>query len=129
MQWDTTVNAGFSTAIPWLPVNVNFKLKNARTESEDPNSLMNFYKRLILLRMESQVLRWGSLNVDKGLSTTKVLVYQREFNGEKYLILLNFTGRTQPIPELNGKIMLSTVADFSTDALQPFEARVLEVGQ
>ncbi|XP_072016867.1 amino acid transporter heavy chain SLC3A1-like [Amphiura filiformis] len=52
MQWDTSVNAGFSTAnYTWLPVNQNYKhASNVQVQLEDPFSTLRFFKRTLQLR-------------------------------------------------------------------------------
>jgi alpha-glucosidase len=63
MQWDTHANAGFTTGIPWLPVPGSAKQYNVATELHDPESLLNFYKRLISLRRSQLALRLGTYSV------------------------------------------------------------------
>ena len=46
MQWDTSKNAGFSSATPWLPVPPSYTLVNVQSEVTDFNSLLNWYKQL-----------------------------------------------------------------------------------
>lgn len=56
LQWDDSKNAGFTTAKkPWLPVNTNYKCVNIKTESEQPRSHLNVYKRLAKLRKEASL--------------------------------------------------------------------------
>ena len=40
MQWDTTINGGFSSGKPWLPANENFKTINVAAEDKDANSYL-----------------------------------------------------------------------------------------
>ena len=63
MQWDSgNAQAGFSTdPHTWLPVPPNYKTVNVKTESADPNSLLNWYKQLIALRRNSAALRDGGI--------------------------------------------------------------------
>jgi len=60
MQWDSSVNAGFTTGTPWLPVPESANRYNVEVEKRDPESLLNFYKRLISLRRSRPALRVGS---------------------------------------------------------------------
>lgn len=50
MQWDSSVNAGFSPSTPWMPVNPNYTFINAAAQENDPDSLLSYYKKLISLR-------------------------------------------------------------------------------
>ncbi len=62
MQWDGSAQAGFSAnASTWLPVPSNYVTLNVATESADPSSLLNWYKRLIALRRSNAALRDGGV--------------------------------------------------------------------
>jgi alpha-glucosidase len=60
MQWDSSANAGFTTGKPWLPVPESARHFNVAMEQREPESLLNFYKRLIFLRRSLLALRVGS---------------------------------------------------------------------
>src|SRR5439155_588535 len=45
MQWNDSTNAGFSQAIPWLPVPPSYKTHNVASELKDPDSILQFYRR------------------------------------------------------------------------------------
>ncbi len=60
MQWDTSPNAGFTSAKPWLPVPESSKQYNVAAEQSDPDSILNFYKKLIATRRTQPALRLGS---------------------------------------------------------------------
>ena len=61
MQWDETENAGFSKAAPWLPVPPTAKTHNVADESNDPESVLAFYKKVLKLRHTNKALLDGSL--------------------------------------------------------------------
>jgi glycosidase len=63
MQWDSTDNAGFSTAEPWLPVNPNHDEINVEAERADPDSVWHYYRDLIDLRSREDVLVYGSYDL------------------------------------------------------------------
>ncbi len=50
MQWDDTLNGGFTNGEPWFPVNPNYKTINVAQQLEDEHSVLQFYKDLIQLR-------------------------------------------------------------------------------
>jgi alpha-glucosidase len=98
MQWDTSKNAGFSTGTPWLPVPENANLMNVAIEQRDPNSLLNFYKRLISLRRSRPALRNGYYAV-LNPKDEKVFSYLRksEDNRHAIVIALNMSPVNQSI--------------------------------
>jgi alpha-glucosidase len=98
MQWDGAKNAGFSSANKtWLPVAPDYKTVNVQAESADPNSMLNWYKKLINLRKTNDALNSGSfkmLNPDD----KNVLTYLREAeNGKKVVVALNFSPEPQKV--------------------------------
>ncbi len=52
MQWNDQENAGFSTGTPTQKINGNYKFVNVKTQENDPQSILNFYKKAIALRKE-----------------------------------------------------------------------------
>jgi oligo-1,6-glucosidase len=88
-QWDDSPNAGFTTGTPWLNVNPNFKTLNVAAQENAPNSVLNYFRKLINLRKQDLTLVYGAytlLNKDN----PDVYSYLREMNGEKILVMLNF---------------------------------------
>ena len=59
MQWSDEKHAGFTTGFPWIPVNTDYPEKNATGQSEDPESLLSFYRALIELRNQYDALQIG----------------------------------------------------------------------
>ena len=58
MQWDASLNAGFSTGTPWLKVGKSYKDINVEKEMDGP--IFTFYKELIHLRKEMRIISEGS---------------------------------------------------------------------
>ncbi len=81
-QWDSTSNAGFSTGSPWLKVNPNYKTINKATQDKDPNSCLNYFRKLTELRKTNLALVYGKYTlVDK--NNSKVYGFISESDGEK----------------------------------------------
>ena len=59
MQWDGSKNSGFSDGLPWLALNPDYPEKNVAAQAKDPDSLLNFYRRLIWLRKQTPALAAG----------------------------------------------------------------------
>jgi alpha-glucosidase len=97
MQWDGGKNAGFSTATkPWLPIPPSYTTTNVKAEVSDPDSMLNWYKRLITLRRTNPALISGDM---KMIDTTNesILAYTRTVSGKSVLVALNFTGKPQTL--------------------------------
>lgn len=63
MQWDETDEAGFTTGVPWMPVNPNYKRINAAAQIGDEDSVYNYYRKLISLRKEYPIIVMVILNL------------------------------------------------------------------
>lgn len=89
MQWNADKNAGFSKEIPWLPVHDNFPWRNVAKQTNDPQSLLNFYKKLLKIRKEYPVFQNG-MYMPLTYDPKKILAYIRQSNDQIALIALNF---------------------------------------
>jgi alpha-glucosidase len=90
MQWTASKNAGFSDAEPWLHVHKDYRKINVAYEEKDPDSLLNFYKKLIHLRKANPALQTGDYVALAGVPE-EVFSYFREGEGQKILVALNFS--------------------------------------
>ena len=50
VQWSDSDNAGFTTGTPWLKVNSNYKDINVQNQENDPDSVLNYYRKLVATR-------------------------------------------------------------------------------
>jgi len=141
MQWNGELNAGFSRTAPWLPVPDSYKTHNVAAELKNPDSILNFYKRLLALRHQEATLLEGEyvpLNEDD----PNVLAYLRRYKDEAMLVVLNMSGSEQKVSfDLGRKgfsgpsaaTMLTTLkshppaADLSALSLGPFDVYVAKV--
>lgn len=133
MQWDDTENAGFTHGKPWLGVNPNYKNINVAAQTEDEDSILNYYKRLIRFRKERDAMVYGSFRLLAPEHPT-VFAYLRELEDERYAVLLNFSDKPSSFSDEALKsfkqVVLSNVGRtaFDADALElsPFEAVVVK---
>jgi alpha-glucosidase len=94
MQWNTAPNAGFSTTTPWLPVPASYKTHNVASESADPNSILNLYKKVLALRHTNKALLDGSYTA-LNEQDPNVLAYLRSYKGKAVLVALNMSSTAQ----------------------------------
>ncbi|MBQ6528978.1 MAG: alpha-glucosidase [Clostridia bacterium] len=127
MQWDTSKNAGFTTGTPWIEVNRNYMEVNAADEVADPDSVYHYYRQLIALRHQNDVVVYGSF-VPLLEEDPMVYAYRRELDGKKLTVFCNWTEKTAPCAlkdETEGEIVLSNYALHKPGYLQPYEAIVM----
>ena len=90
MQWNTSEHAGFTDGTPWLPVNDNYKEINVEVQENDPNSPLNYFRKMVELRKTNPVLIYGDYELVFP-DHEKVYAYTRSLEDQKMLILLNFS--------------------------------------
>ncbi len=128
VQWDATENAGFTTGKPWFYVNPNYTRINVAAQENDPDSLLNFYRKAIRLRKSLPVVRHGTYREYFPLSG-KQYVFSREMPGEKLLVICSFADHptAMKIPAgfdlSTAKLVLGNY-DNAASTLQPYECRV-----
>jgi len=96
MQWSDSVNAGFSSATPWLPVDERYKTYNVETEKKDPQSILNYYRRLLEMRHTDRALLDGKY-VALNEYDPNVLSYLRSYKGRSVLVVLNMSDAPQKV--------------------------------
>jgi alpha-glucosidase len=112
MQWSEGENAGFSKTAPWLPVPPTAQTHNVADELKDPDSILNFYKKVLKLRHTNPALLDGDyvpLNEDD----PNVLSYLRTYKGEAVVVALNMSSAEQKISVEIGKMGFSTARNLA----------------
>ncbi|NJJ39900.1 glycoside hydrolase family 13 protein [Paenibacillus apii] len=134
MQWSSEPQAGFTTGTPWLAVNPNYTEINVENALADPDSIFHYYKRLIELRKEQDIIVYGEYKI-VAEENERVYAYQRALGSERLLVILNFFGESASFelpaeigisePELLiGNYDVDRAEDVHSLELRPYEARV-----
>jgi len=134
MQWDDTDQAGFTTGTPWLAVNPNYTEINAAAEVADPDSVFNYYRRVIQLRHELPVVAHGDFTMLLP-DDERIYAFTRGLGTVALLVLANFSDITvtADLPEAESwsasEHLLSNYPDYPSFGspsvtLRPWEARV-----
>ena len=93
-------------------------------QKSDENSIRSYYKKVIALRADSDVLKSGSfvpLKISK-----RIFAYKRELNGEAITVILNFSDRFKKVKH-NGEILISSYSKTRiTGIMRPYEAVILK---
>ena len=133
-QWSAAANAGFSTGIPWIKVNPNYPTVNEAAENQDPNSVLNHFRRAMAVRKAHRVLIYGQYQL-LDAANPHIYAYTRTLGPEKALVVLNFSAekRAWALPAgltPSGQPWLNNYAAFAagqTLALQPWQAVVVSL--
>lgn len=101
MQWDNNLNAGFSEANPhslYMPVirdtEYSYEWINVKRQEANPNSLLNWTKKLLATRTEYKVFGRGTMTFLKP-DNSHILAFVREYEQEKILVVINLSRHAQ----------------------------------
>jgi oligo-1,6-glucosidase len=134
LQWTGDTNAGFSTGVPWINVNPDYRTVNVAAAERDTSSVLHYFRRLIRLRKSEPVLVYGRYQLlDR--ENPEVFAYTRSLRGRTVMVALSFSpagGRTAlPAGYAPGRILMNNMATSPVRGaqlmLQPYQAVVLEL--
>ena len=90
MQWNSGPNAGFSSGNPWIMLNPNYREINVEKQINKPDSVFAYYKKIIQLRKELDIITYGNYKLLLG-DDPDLFVYIRQYNNEALFIACNFS--------------------------------------
>ncbi len=128
MQWNSGELAGFTTGVPWMPLNPNHKQIHVEAQQNEANTILNYFRAMTRLRKAHPVLTYGAYRpLDTG--NDSLFLFFRERQQEKMLIVLNFSNQVanlpnQVIPFLTNRLMGNYPEVKYPQELQPWEARI-----
>ncbi|WP_028866068.1 alpha,alpha-phosphotrehalase [Psychromonas aquimarina] len=136
MQWDSSENAGFSKGTPWIGVAENYPEINAKNAVEDHNSVFHYYRQLIKLRKEIDVVTSGDFT-DLMPDHQQLFCYQRKSDKQTLISINNFYNQPaecclpDSVDGAKGVYLLSNYDSCVQEKpsnkmqLQPYESRIL----
>lgn len=126
MQWDTTANAGFTTGTPWKKVNGNYKEINVAIQEQDPNSVLNHFRKMTGLRNNNSVLVYGNYTMLLD-DHEQIYAYTRTMDDTHLLVVLNFSEEktTATLPE-NIEPEKILINNYDSDPIREGNSLVME---
>lgn len=136
MQWDDSDNAGFTTGAPWLMVNPKYKKINVKSQIDDENSVLNYYRKLTALRKNEaykDTIVYGEV-VPYLENEHNLMAFYREGEKQTLLVLGNFEKEEKAV-KLEKKCKANILSNMknvefvndSTIKLSPYQCVILEV--
>ena len=124
MQWNKNRHAGFTTGTPWLKVHPNYQEVNVKSDLQNDDGVIAFFKKINAYKKSSEVMKEGSF---KEIHSDKwVYVFERELDGKKITAICNFKAGSVAYPvEVEGKRVLSNY-DGESKKLRPYEFVLIE---
>ncbi|MBL8437223.1 MAG: alpha-glucosidase [Zoogloeaceae bacterium] len=136
MPWDDGPWGGFSEGQPWLWAAPADPGANVAAEEADPDSVLNYYRRLLALRSREPALTMGAYRPRLGRHR-QLFAYTRETPAGRILVIANLSGTATRYRHGDGRLgrddlLLATRPvpphpPVGTFTLAPFEARVYRV--
>lgn len=136
MQWDNGESAGFTSGTPWLKINENYEHINVKNDLKDEDSVLNFYKKMIELRKNSNEILYGDYNCLIE-SDEKIYSYTRLVDGKGYIVICNLTEGTCEFKEENYPLNSKNIVlnNYKVEGhktiyelvLKPYECRVYKL--
>lgn len=97
MQWSGKKYAGFSEQTPWISIPSNYKEINVEAEEQDPDSVLNYYRKLVRLRKEYPVIQEGSIDF-LCQDQEGIFAYERVLGKQRLVVYHNLTEEEIPLP-------------------------------
>ena len=134
MQWNNSINAGFTTGKPWFHVNPNYTEINVKQQLNDKFSILSYYKALIQLKKSDLIYIYGKFNMVDA-ENKQVFAYTRTFKNNTVLIVANLTNEVSElnlpfeldISSVDIKLHNYHLNDINLDHIKPYEAFVVEI--
>ncbi len=131
MQWDGTAHAGFCppNAQPWLPITAGYATTNVAHQEQDPNSLLQVYRKLLHLRQSQPAFASPYLELmPENALPPNVLGYYRGQGEERVLILLNFNAKAVDLPPLaQTETLLSLLPESNPKCLEGYGGTIFKI--
>jgi glycosidase len=126
-QWDDSINAGFNQGHKtWLKINDNYKQGiNVKTQDIDEDSVLNFYRKMIKLRNQNDVLINGKFLKTK--SNKNVAKFYRVSEEGILLVVINLSSKVIKDKRDDLEVILSTHNNPSLDKLRPYEGIIYKL--
>ncbi|MDQ6221900.1 alpha-glucosidase [Staphylococcus epidermidis] len=134
MQWNNSINAGFTTGKPWFHVNPNYTEINVKQQLNDKFSILSYYKALIQLKKSDLIYTYGKFNMVDA-ENKQVFAYTRTFKNNTVLIVANLTNEVSElnlpfeldISSVDIKLHNYHLNDINLDHIKPYESFVVEI--
>lgn len=131
VQWNSENNAGFTTGVPWIKVNNDYKEWNVEAQlAKQDESVLGFWRQLLKLRKKHTALVHGTFKM-LDWENEELYAYTRGDSGAQYLLVCSFSEKevTWTSPVEIGEILISnySAAGRSSErklTLKPFEGRL-----
>ena len=98
MYWSSTDDTGYVESIPGESGDVTVPDQSVEEAQEDEDSLLNFYKRLIRLKLQNPEIARGTITSTVQLDDNGyVAAYITEYDGSEVMVIFNVSDESQSV--------------------------------
>ena len=134
MQWNNSINGGFTTGKPWFHVNPNYTEINVKQQLNDKFSILSYYKALIQLKKSDLIYTYGKFSMVDA-ENEQIFAYTRSFKNNTVLIVANLTNEVSElnlpfeldISSVDIKLHNYHLNGINLDHIKPYESFVVEI--
>ncbi|MDO5494715.1 MAG: alpha-glucosidase [bacterium] len=122
MRWEPGGTTGFTTGEPWLPGREVSRGFTVAEQLAEPDSVLNWYKRLIQLRAEHEAFTYGEIEFVAPGARDYFAYYRLAPDGGRWLVEMNLSGSAvaRRNTELRGEVVLGTTTERG-QMMDPYE--------
>lgn len=113
MQWSDAPQAGFTTGVPWLRVNDNYREIHVKAQEQQEDSVLNYYRMLIALRKSPE---WNMVFTHGRFipflpEHKSIFAFYRQWENKRALVLSNFGEELEVVKleQTNPGVLLSNM--------------------
>ena len=130
VQWNASAHAGFTTGTPWIEVNENYREINVEKAVQNSGSVFHYYRRLISLRKEHEVISTGEFTLLEE-SNPDMIAYTRKTETALLTVFCNLTAKPLTTATPLTEEQYTLISNYDEPQMQsplvqlrPWEARV-----
>ena len=130
IPWDNSRFGGFSIVQPWLAPSQKYTNITVENALKDPNSVYYFYRDLLRLRKEYEVLIYGDYQ-QLLKEHLQVYAYRRTLNEQQVIVICNYSKDEVEIDLefIQGTLLISNYEDDLKQILRSYEAKAYLAGK
>lgn len=131
MQWNSEKNAGFTSGVPWIDINPNYKDINAAdTLAEGAGSIFEFYKTMLEFRRTNSTLVYGQFEIISQ-DSVNLFIYKRSDENDCFIVMLNHSDEEEDvnIDLQDYSEVMCTQKMGSSLRLRPWQAKIFQMNK
>ncbi len=124
IPWRDCKGYGFTYGTPWIPFHSRSDRLNFADDLKWDKSVIRFYQRLMYLRKQSDVMKYGNTEV-LSKEEDNFLIYRRVYGGRHITVICNFESESEITSEEGEILMTNRGRTTASGTYLPYEAAII----